>query len=109
MDPIATAEAAGSVLASAVDGVRTAVGHLVKVIDDGGLGELDAVGLVGFLAELEQVRNTWPVVDRAAIQFGIEQGVPAALTERSMTRVLVAGLRTVVIPHARKARPRPWP
>ena len=91
-------------LAAAVDGVRTAVGHLVKVVDDGGLGELDAVGLVGFLAELEQVRNTWPVVDRAAIQFGVELGVPAALTERSMTRVLVAGLRLSVGEAHRRVR-----
>lgn len=69
--------------------------HLIKVVDDGGLGEVGAAGLVGFLAELEQVRNPWPVVDRAAIH-GIEQGVPVALTERSMTRVLMTGLRLSV-------------
>ena len=51
------------------------------------------MGLVGFLAEVEQVRNVLPVVDRAAIQYGIEQGVPAALTQPSMARVLMAGLR----------------
>jgi hypothetical protein len=96
MDPTPTAEPVGAVLAAAVDGVRTAVGHLIKVVDDGALADLGAVGLVGFLAELEQVRNQWPVVDRAAIQYGVEQGVPAALTERSMTRVLMAGLRLSV-------------
>ena len=34
-----------------------------------------------------------PVVDRAAIQYGTEQGAPATLMERSMTRVLMVGLR----------------
>ena len=87
------AEPAATALQAAVDSVRTAVGHLVKVVDDGALADLGAVGLVGFLAEVEQVRNVLPVVDRAAIQYGIEQGVPAVLTERSMARVLMSGLR----------------
>ena len=87
------AEPAGTALEAAVDGVRTAVGHLIKVVDDGALSDLGAQGLVGFLAEVEQVRNVLPVVDRAAIQHGIEQGVPAVLTQRSMARVLMAGLR----------------
>jgi hypothetical protein len=87
------AEPASTALEAAVDGVRTALGHLIKVVDDGALDDLGAQGLVGFLAEVEQVRNVWPVVDRAAIQYGIEQGVPAVLTEPSMARVLMAGLR----------------
>ena len=78
---------------AAVDSVRTALGHLIKVVDDGALTDLGAQGLVGFLAEVEQVRNTLPVVDRAAIQYGIEQGVAGVLTERSMARVLMWGLR----------------
>jgi hypothetical protein len=87
------AEPVGTALEAAVDGVRTALGHLIKVVDDGALSDLGAQGLVGFLAEMEQVRNVLPVVDRAAIQYGIEQGVPAVLTEPSMARVLMTGLR----------------
>ncbi|HEY5788962.1 MAG TPA: DUF222 domain-containing protein, partial [Microlunatus sp.] len=86
-------EPAASALQAALDGVRTSVGHLVKVVDDGALTDLGAVGLVGFLTDFEQVRNILPVIDRAAIQYGIEHGVPGALTERSMTRVLMSGLR----------------
>ena len=89
-------EPAASALQAALDGVRTSVGHLVKVVDDGALTDLGASGLVGFLAEFEQVRNILPVIDRAAIQYGIEQGVPGVLTERSMTRVLMSGLRLSV-------------
>ncbi|HVK36709.1 MAG TPA: HNH endonuclease, partial [Microlunatus sp.] len=74
------AEPVGTALEAAVDGVRTAVGHLIKVVGDGALSDLGAQGLVGFLAEMERVRNVLPVVDRAAIQHGIEQGVPAVLT-----------------------------
>ncbi|HEY5783275.1 MAG TPA: hypothetical protein VIT65_00700, partial [Microlunatus sp.] len=64
-------EPAASALQAALDGVRTSVGHLVKVVDDGALTDLGASGLVGFLAEFEQVRNTGdrsggdPVRDRA--------------------------------------------
>lgn len=87
---------AASALQAALDGVRTSLGHLIKVVDDGALTDLGAVSLIGFLAEFEQVRNRLPVIDRAVIQYGIEQGVPGVLTERSMTRVLMSGLRLSV-------------
>jgi hypothetical protein len=93
MDPDLLSEPAATALEAAVDGVRTALGHLIKVVEDGALTDLGAPGLVGFLAEFEQVRNTMPVIDRAAIAYGIEQGVPGVLTERSMARVLMSGLR----------------
>ena len=89
------AEPAATALRAAVDSVRTALGHLIKVVDDGALTDLGAQGLVGFLAEVEQVRNTLPVVDRAAIQYGIEQGVAGVLAERSMARVLMSGSAAV--------------
>ncbi len=70
MDPDLLSEPAATALEAAVDGVRTALGHLIKVVEDGALTDLGAPGLVGFLAEFEQVRNTMPVIDRAAIRTG---------------------------------------
>jgi len=86
-------EPAAEVLLAAVDGARTAVQHVIKLVEDGSLTDLGAVGLVGFLQEWETVRNMMPVVDRTAIQYGTEQGVPAALTQRTMAQVLAEGLR----------------
>ncbi|MFT4165876.1 MAG: DUF222 domain-containing protein, partial [Microlunatus sp.] len=104
MIPDPTPEPTASPLLAAVDGVRTGVQHLIKLVEDGSLHDLGALGLVGFFQELEQVRNQLPVVDRAAIQHGIEQGVPGLLCERSMTRVLVSGLRLSAAEAGRRVR-----
>ena len=78
-------------LRAAVDGVRVAVQGLIKLVDDGALTDLGALGLVEFLQDWETVRNMMPVVDRTAIQYGTEQGVPAALAQRTMAQVLAEG------------------
>jgi hypothetical protein len=53
---------------------------LIKLVDDGALTDLGAYGL-DTLQTLERVRNKLPVLDRAMIAYGTEQGVPAALSE----------------------------
>lgn len=68
MKPDLSAAAAASPLRGAMDGLDTALQHLIKVVEDGALGDLGAVSLVGFLQEFEQFCNQLPVVDRAAIQ-----------------------------------------
>ena len=88
-----TDEPAASALPAAVDTLDVAVEHLIKLVDDGALRDLGAFGLVDLLQAVERVRNKLPVIDRAMIQYGTEQGVPAVLTERTMTRVLTNGLR----------------
>ncbi len=67
---------AAPALQAAVDSLDVAVEHLIKLVDDGALTDLGAFGLVAMLQSLERVRNKLPVVDRAMIQYGIEQGVP---------------------------------
>lgn len=104
MNPEVPIEPVGPALEAALDGVATSVTQLIKVVEDGALTDLGAAGLVGFLADFERIRNTLPVVDRAAIQYGIEQGVPAVLCERSMTRVLAAGLRLSAAEAHRRVR-----
>lgn len=104
MIPATNAEPAAASLLGALDGVRTGVQHLIKLVEDGSLHDLGALGLVGFLQELEQVRNQLPTVDRAVIQHGIEQGVPGLLCERSMARVLVSGLRLSAAEAGRRVR-----
>ena len=56
------------------------------------------------LQSLERVRNKLPVVDRAMIQYGTEQGVPAVLSERTMTRVLTNGLRISIGEASRRVK-----
>jgi len=97
-------EPAAPALQAAVDSLDVAVEHLIKLVDDGALGDLGAFGLVATLQSLERVRNKLPVVDRAMIQHGTEQGVPAVLSERTMTRVLTNGLRISIGESARRVK-----
>jgi hypothetical protein len=90
MNPSEVAEA--SPLHDALDGFATAVDHLVKVVDDGAVDVLDAVGLVGFLHEFEAVRNRLPVVDHRAIRSAVERDLPHTLCRRSMVQVLMQAL-----------------
>ncbi len=87
------AQADSHPLHAAVDTVRTSLQHLIKLIDDGAHTDLGALSLVETLQQWETLRNTLPVVDRALIQHGTEQGHPNVLSERSMVGVLKNGLR----------------
>ena len=60
-----TDQPAAPALQAAVDSLDVAVEHLIKLVDDGALGDLGAFGLVDTLQSLEKVRNKLPVVDRA--------------------------------------------
>ena len=44
----------------------TGLHHLIKVIGDGGLDQLGAMGLVGFMQDVERARNLLSVVDHHA-------------------------------------------
>ena len=79
-------------LQHAPDEFVTAFGHLVKVVDDGALDDLDAAGLVGFLHEFEAIRNQFPVVDHRVIGSAIERDLPHTLCRRSMVQVLMQAL-----------------
>ena len=95
---------AASALQAAVDSLDVAVEHLIKLVDDGALADLGAFGLVDLLQAVERVRNKLPVLDRAMIQYGVEQGVPAVLSERTMTRVLTNGIRISIGEASRRVR-----
>src|SRR6478736_305619 len=99
-----TDEAAASALQAAVDSLDVAVEHLIKLVDDGALTDLGALGLVDTLQTLERVRNKLPVLDRAMIAYGTEQGVPAVLSERTMLRVLTTALRLSVGEASRRVK-----
>ena len=97
-------EPAALALQAAVDSLDVAVEHLIKLVDDGALTDLGAFGLVDMLQSMERVRNKLPVVDRAMIQYGVEQGVPAVLSERTMTQVLTNGIRISIGAASRRVR-----
>ena len=42
---------------------------LIKLVDDGALTDLGALGLLDTLQMVERVRNKLPVLDRAMIQY----------------------------------------
>ena len=98
------AEPVSPVLRAAVDALEVAVEDLITLVGDGHVRDLGAFELVATLQSLEQVRNKLPVVDRALIQYGTEQGVPGVLSERSMTRVLMSGLRLSAGTASRRVR-----
>ena len=62
------------------------------------------MGLVGFLQDWDQLRNTLPAVDAAAIQYGTEQGIPDTLSEKTMTQVLTKSLRLSTAEASRRVR-----
>jgi hypothetical protein len=95
---------AAPALQAAVDSLDVAVEHLIKLVDDGALTDLGAFGVVDMLQSLERVRNKLPVVDRAIIQYGVEQGVPAVLSERTMTKVLMQSLHLSAGSASRRVR-----
>ena len=87
-------EQAGSgPLQTALEVVDDAVEQLIKTVDAGAVTDLGAFSLVDVLQSMEQIRNKLPVVDRALIQHGVEQGHPGVLSERTMIGVLKNGLR----------------
>ena len=104
MSPSTAPEPAATALQAAVDSLGTAVEHLTKLVEDGALGDLGAFGLVETMQAFETVRNRLPVVDRAMISYGTEQGVPSTLSERSMTQVLMHGLRLSVGEASRRVK-----
>ncbi len=76
--------------------LETALDHLVKVVEDGGLDHVDDLGLVGFLQGFERLRNRMSLVDHRAISDGIGRGLPELLAQSSMVTVLVSALRLSV-------------
>ena len=104
MYPTTAPEPAATDLRAAVDALEVAAEHLIKLVEDGALCDLGAFGVVETMQHVETVRNKLPVVDRAMIQYGTEQGVASTLSERSMTGVLMNGLRLSVGEASRRVR-----
>src|SRR3954468_4690302 len=52
----------------ALDALSTAVDHLVKVVEDGGLDGYDDAGLLGFARLFEQVRRRAGLVDHRLVR-----------------------------------------
>jgi len=99
------ADAAGaSSLQHALDGFATSLEHLVKVVEDGALEDLDAPGLVGFFQAVERVRNRIPLIDHGVISHAVQRELPARLCQRSMSRVLASSLRISMTEAGRRIR-----
>jgi hypothetical protein len=77
----------------ALDQFGTALEHLVKVVEDGGLDRYDDSGLVAFMQSFERFRNRLSVVDHRVIGDGDARGLAGGLAQPSMRRVLVQLLR----------------
>ena len=88
----------------ALDGLATALDHLVKTVEDGGLDAHDQAGLVSVLQGFERVRNRMALVDHTLIADGARRGLPVALAQPSMQRVLTALLRVSPAEASRRVR-----
>lgn len=84
---------AGVAVDHALDQLTTALDHLVKVVEDGGLDSFDNGRLQGFIQSFERTRNRLSLVDHRVIADGDRRGLPSALTQPSMGNVLVHLLR----------------
>lgn len=80
-------------LVGALEGLESALGAPVAVVEDGGLDGLDAEQLVGFLQRSERVRNRLPLVDHPVLAEAQARGLAEALTQPSLARLLVSALR----------------
>ncbi len=83
---------AATPLQHALDAFATSLGHLVKLVEDGALCDLDPSELIEFMRDVEQVRNRIPLIDHAVISHAVESELPGALCQRSINRVLTASL-----------------
>ncbi len=77
----------------ALDAWSTAQDQLVKLVEDGGLDDLDDRELVGFLQRFEQVRNRSALVDHRAVRDAEARRLPETLTQPSTAAVLAWALR----------------
>ena len=73
-------------------------------MEDGGLDGLDDAELVGFLQGFEQLRNRQPLVDHRVISDATRRGLPDALCQTNMARVLASALRISMPEAARRVR-----
>ena len=56
----------------------TTFDHLVKLAGDGGLDDLDGVGLVGFMQEFERARNRLSLIDHQVIAAAERRDLPTS-------------------------------
>ncbi len=77
----------------ALDQLVTALDHLVKVVEDGGLDHYDDGQLVAFMQSFERFRNQLPLIDHRVIADGERRQLATALTQPTMARVLTWALR----------------
>src|SRR4051812_32398108 len=78
----------------ALDALSTALDHLVKVVEDGGLDAYDDHGLLGFARSFEQVRRRSGLVDHRLVQ-GLETRRVAETLAQPSTGALLAWLLRV--------------
>ena len=58
--------------------------HLVKVAGDGGLDELDGVGVLEFMQGYERVRNQLPLIDHHTIAAAQRLDLPTVLCQGNL-------------------------
>ena len=75
--------------------------QLIKVVEDGGLGVLDDLGLVGFAQRCEQIRNRTSLIDHRVVRDAESRRLPETWTQPNLTAVLVQVLR---LSHGEAAR-----
>ena len=88
----------------ALDAWSTALDHLVKVVEDGGLDAVDDLGLVAFLRGVEQVRNRSALADHRAIRDAERRRLADTLTQPHTAAVLSWALQITKAEARRRVR-----
>jgi len=88
----------------ALDNLTTGLDHLIKMVDDRGLGQLDDPSLIGFMQTFERVRNRLSLIDHQIIVDGQRRDLPTAMCQGSMRRVLTSALSLSRSEAARRVR-----
>jgi Domain of unknown function (DUF222)/HNH endonuclease len=98
------ADAIGNPVEDALDQLSTGLDHLIKLVEDGGLDQVDDAGLVGFLQGFERFRNRLSLIDHVGIAGLVARDLPTKLCQGSARRVLASALRISKSEAARRVR-----
>ena len=82
-----------NVVGHALDALSTALDHLVKVVEDGGLDGYDDAGLLGFARSFEQVRRRTGLVDHRLVRDLETRRIAETLAQPSTGALLAWLLR----------------
>lgn len=88
----------------AMDQLSTSLDHLIKLVEDNGLGAFTDWQFVTVMQAFERIRNRMPLVDHQFLADATDRNLPDVLTQGTMLRTLTSMLRLSPGEAARRIR-----